>query len=179
MFSRFTILVSSSNYHILRSQSSDFLIFVRFLVVRCFAHCKFSHNIVLFSHEFYSVVMTQIILSSWGRGLFSDVFYSWKTPLLPTKSKQFCAVATKTQNQNKYRTDDITSPSIGDFIGGNAKPKPSSTMRLIPSYSHHDLKHKIAVSHSMTRYMVSLPLTEDKLEIETKKIVEYGRVNGY
>lgn len=57
--------------------------------------------------------------------------------------------------------------------------KPSSTMRLIPIDSHHDLKHKMTAFHSMAHFMVNLPLTQEKVDIETKKIVKIGRVNGY
>lgn len=57
--------------------------------------------------------------------------------------------------------------------------KPSSTMRLIPSDSHHDVKHKMAAFHSMAHFMVNLPLTDEKVESEINKIVEFGAVNGY
>jgi hypothetical protein len=57
--------------------------------------------------------------------------------------------------------------------------KPTSTMRLITSDSHHDFRHKMAAYHAMAHFMVSLPLTEVKMLRETEKIVEIGSVNGY
>lgn len=57
--------------------------------------------------------------------------------------------------------------------------KPTHTMRLITSDSFHDMKHKMAAYHSMANFMFSLPLSDDKIESETKKILEIGRVNGF
>lgn len=57
--------------------------------------------------------------------------------------------------------------------------KPTSTQRLIPSDSFHDYKHKMAAYHSMAHFMVNLPLTDEKVVEEVKKIVEIGKVNGY
>lgn len=57
--------------------------------------------------------------------------------------------------------------------------KPTHTMRLITSDSFHDMKHKMAAYHSMANFMMSLPLTEDKIEKEMNKILEIGTVNGF
>lgn len=51
--------------------------------------------------------------------------------------------------------------------------KPTTTMRLITSDSHHDIRHKMAAYHIMTHFMVNLPLTKEKVE-EIKKIIEIG-----
>lgn len=57
--------------------------------------------------------------------------------------------------------------------------KPSHTMRLITSDSYHNMKHKMAAYHSMAHFMFSLPLTEEKINIETAKILEIGEENGF
>lgn len=57
--------------------------------------------------------------------------------------------------------------------------KPTHTMRLITSDSYHDARHKMAAYHSMAHFMFSLPLTDEKIRIETEKILEIGEVNGF
>lgn len=57
--------------------------------------------------------------------------------------------------------------------------KPTHTMRLITSDSHHDLKHKMAAYHGMAHFMTSLPLNDLKIEKETRKILDMGLVNGF
>lgn len=57
--------------------------------------------------------------------------------------------------------------------------KPCKTMRLITNDSFHDMKHKMAAYHSMAHYMMSIPLSDHKIEKETNKILEIGRVNGF
>lgn len=42
--------------------------------------------------------------------------------------------------------------------------KPTSTKGLIPSDSFHDRKHKMAAYHSMAKFMVSLPLSKEKVD---------------
>lgn len=57
--------------------------------------------------------------------------------------------------------------------------KPSSTKRLIPCDSHHDLKHKMVAYHSMAHFMVSLLLSQGKAQKEVERIVEIGELNRY
>ena len=69
--------------------------------------------------------------------------------------------------------------SVNGQIEVDVFRKPTSTMRLIPCDSYHDRKHKMAAYHAMAHFMVNLPLSREKIEKETKKIIEYGLVNGY
>lgn len=39
--------------------------------------------------------------------------------------------------------------------------EPTSTLRLIPSDSYHDFKHKMAAYHAMAHFTVNLPLSEE------------------
>lgn len=57
--------------------------------------------------------------------------------------------------------------------------KPTNTKRLITSDSFHDMKHKMAAYHAMAHFMMSIPLNNQKIEKETNKIIEIGRVNGF
>lgn len=57
--------------------------------------------------------------------------------------------------------------------------KPTHTMRLITSDSFHEMKHTMAAYHGMAHFVTSLPLDDQKIEIETMKIVDIGIVNGY
>lgn len=57
--------------------------------------------------------------------------------------------------------------------------KPTHTMRLITSDSFHDLKHKMAAYHAMAPFMTSLPLSVEKIEKETRMILDIGLANGF
>lgn len=68
---------------------------------------------------------------------------------------------------------------VGGKISVDVYRKPTYTMRQITSDSYHDVKHKMATYNSMAHFMMSLPLSEENIEIETRKILDIGLVNGY
>ncbi len=41
------------------------------------------------------------------------------------------------------------------------------------------MKHKMAAYHSMAHFMFSLPLSDEKIKVETARILEIGEVNGF
>jgi uncharacterized protein (UPF0335 family) len=57
--------------------------------------------------------------------------------------------------------------------------KPTDTMRVIPVTSNHSQQHKMAAFNHMVHRMMTLPLTKEAIEKETKHIEEVARLNGY
>lgn len=74
---------------------------------------------------------------------------------------------------------DVMIENVNGTLTVDVYRKPTSTMRLIPSDSFHDRKHKMAAYHSMAHFMMSLPLSIENRAKETKKMVEFGEINGY
>lgn len=83
------------------------------------------------------------------------------------------------QVDNKIPFLNVMCEIVDGRIQVDIYRKPTHTMRLITGDSFHDIRHKMAAYHSMANYMFSLPRTDDKIEKETRKIVEIGQVNGF
>lgn len=83
------------------------------------------------------------------------------------------------QRDNKLPFLNTMCEIVNGVIEVDVYRKPTSTMRLITNDSYHDYRHKMAAYHAMAHFMISLPLTEEKVVKETNKIIEIGLVNGY
>lgn len=57
--------------------------------------------------------------------------------------------------------------------------KPTDTSRVIPSTSNHSYQHKMASFNHMIHRMLTLPISQEGLEKESKHILEVARLNGY
>lgn len=83
------------------------------------------------------------------------------------------------QQNNELPFLNTLVTSVNGTLEVDVYRKPTSTKRLIPSDSYHDIKHKLAAYHSMSHFMFSLPLSENKIQSETQKIIDIGKANGY
>lgn len=83
------------------------------------------------------------------------------------------------QTDGKIAFLNTLCETVNGKVAVDVYRKPTHTMRLITSDSFHDMKHKMAAYHGMAHFMTSLPLTDEKIEKETKKILDIGVVNGY
>ncbi len=83
------------------------------------------------------------------------------------------------QRDNKLPFLNVLVENVNGVLEVDIYRKPTSTLRGIQNDSFHDIRHKMAAYHSMAHFMTSLPLTPNKIEKETEKILEIGAANGY
>lgn len=74
---------------------------------------------------------------------------------------------------------DVTVINNKPILEFDVYRKPTFTGRLITSDSFHNYSHKMAAIHSMAHRLVSLPLNQSRYELERKRILEIGLINGY